>query len=371
MISGATHTLSPNLQQAQTDYRAQLEAQQAQSGQVTSEPANPVEIQPVEVPETEPTGSTSTLGEIEVASHDLQDQARQEALFNADPTRPEQGNQEMSEPVDPVSTQPADPEESPPLFVAESEQPEQTTAEKIEETSQDIRDQSRNAAVQAFEIQNAQLQVDTYVNASSDNDDDVSTQTIGPAQAYEASMKYGRQDALLNADVTRPEQGNQDISEPVDPVSTQPVDPVTSQPVEPEESPPLFVAESEQPEQTTAEKIEETSQDIRDQSRQAAVHAFEMQNAQLQVDTYVNASSNGDNDDVSTQTIDPAKAYETSMKYGRQEALLNAADTNTQTIDPADVNKAIVKYGYHKSLMSAFEKAAQGESTGSQLNVVI
>ena len=201
MISGATHTLSPNLQQAQTDYRAQLEAQQAQSGQVTSEPANPVEIQPVEVPEIEPTGSKSTLGEIEVASQDLQDQARQEALFNADPTRPEQGNQEISEPVDPVSTQPADPEESPPLYVAESEQSEQTTAEKIEETSQDIRDQSRQAAVHAFEMQNAQLQVDTYVNASSEtgNEDDVSTQTIDPVDAYEASMKTGRRQALMSA----------------------------------------------------------------------------------------------------------------------------------------------------------------------------
>ena len=226
MISGATDTLSTNLQQSQLDYRAQLEGRQQQGKLEASDPSNPVASQPSGVPKTEPTDSPSTLGEIEVAAQDLRDQSRQ---------------------------------------------------------------------------------------------------------------------AVFNADVTRPEQGNQDISEPVDPVSTQPVDPVTSQPVDPEESPPLFVAESEQPEQTTAEKIEETSQDIRDQSRQAAVHAFEMQNAQLQVDTYVNASSEtGNEDDVSTQTIDPVDAYEASMKTGRRQAL-----------------------------MSAFEKAALGETTGAQLNVVI
>jgi hypothetical protein len=66
----------------------------------------------------------------------------------------------------------------------------------------------------------------------------------------------------------------------------------------------------------------------RDSARQAAVQAQGYKQQQNVIDTYIAASSdeNGQNNSTSTN-IDPADAYQTSMHYSRNMALINAFET--------------------------------------------
>jgi hypothetical protein len=235
LISGAIHTVSPNLMQSQLDYRSHIEAQRTQGEQMAPEAIKPETPQPSDVRDPEQAGSQLTLNELEIAS-------------------------------------------------------------------QEHHDQTRKIAVLKFVIQNTQKMDDTYVNASSnsDNNDDMNTQTIDPAEAYKAS----KPDASQLSNMHHSEQKGSQLN---------------------------------------LDELEITSQEQRNKARKVGVQTFDVQNTQNMVDTHVNATSGSDNDD----------------------------DMNTQTIDPSLVYKARMKYVRRFYLLSALKKAAQGESSGSKLNVII
>ena len=84
------------------------------------------------------------------------------------------------------------------------------------------------------------------------------------------------------------------------------------------------------------------TQDRRDSARQVAAQASEIKQTQVLVDTYIKASSPADETASSASTIDPAKIYNTSLKYSRR----------------AD-------------LMSAFEDAVKPKESGNTINLLV
>jgi len=62
------------------------------------------------------------------------------------------------------------------------------------------RDSARKSAVYAFEVEHTQNMIDTYVDASqSDDEDSTSIYSPDPADVYNASLKYSRQQELISA----------------------------------------------------------------------------------------------------------------------------------------------------------------------------
>lgn len=278
MINGAVHTLSPNLTQSLHNYRSHLETRQG-----TKETQQPEPSQPPAPSPSEPDSSQPKLGEIEAVS-------------------------------------------------------------------QEHRDTARKAAVHAFEIQNAKTSVETYIRASgNDSDDDIGTSSIDPADAYSASMKISRHEGMINSLETRQLEAVKRAPDEVAPAPTEPADASEPDSAVPQPAPEVVSAEpadGSYPESLPPSKpgeIEAVSQEYRDTARQEAVHAFEIQNVKTSVNTYAEASSGDDSDEaVETSSMDPAEAYNASMKYSR-----------------------------HESLISAFENASRGENGGDQVNIVI
>jgi outer membrane biosynthesis protein TonB len=120
---------------------------------------------------------------------------------------------------------------------------------------------------------------------------------------------------------------------------------------EPSPSNPIQIPDEQPPEEQTPidyEKLEKEIQNrnevARDNARQAAVYAAELNNKQSQIDTYMDASSNSNNDTSSSDSFsyDPQKVYETSMDYSRNQELINIFETVAQNgVDQRYVNYII------------------------------
>ncbi len=100
------------------------------------------------------------------------------------------------------------------------------------------------------------------------------------------------------------------------------------------------------PEDLDAKQIEENIQTRRDNARQAAVHAEELRQTQKNIDTYINASSSGDDD-----SLGGAKS---------------AADIN-----PANVYEKTLDYQKRNDLLAAFEQATTPEGLGMKINIML
>ena len=144
MITGATHIVSADLMKSVQDFRAQLEQQRNVNTKESSELQDVGEA-------TEPTG------ELE-------------------------------------ATVPTD----------ELEAPQESAEAKIDydalnEGMQSRRDSARQAAVHVATLQHQKNMVDTYMNASSDNDSSSDSMNIDPVDVYKKSMDYSRNMALIKA----------------------------------------------------------------------------------------------------------------------------------------------------------------------------
>ena len=92
-------------------------------------------------------------------------------------------------------------EDKPPVL-DKGQLPEDLDAKQIEENIQTRRDNARQAAVQAEEQRQTQKNIDTYIKASSDNDDSNGARSaadINPAEVYEKTLNYQRRNDLLAA----------------------------------------------------------------------------------------------------------------------------------------------------------------------------
>ena len=65
----------------------------------------------------------------------------------------------------------------------------------------------------------------------------------------------------------------------------------------------------------------------RESARQAAVHVADLKHQQNMVDTYINASSDEDEQSGSSIKIEPADVYKTSMHYSQNMALIEAFES--------------------------------------------
>lgn len=92
-------------------------------------------------------------------------------------------------------------EDKPPVL-DKGQLPEDLEAKQIEENIQTRRDNARQAAVQAEELRQTQRNIDTYIKASSNDDDSngaKSAADINPAEVYEKTLDYQRRNDLLAA----------------------------------------------------------------------------------------------------------------------------------------------------------------------------
>lgn len=152
MISGSIQTLSPYLNSSRSEYRAQLDAQKANTLTDNSEttPAPP-SSQPSPVEASPQNGSPAPVSQTNEASKSIEDR----------------------------------------------------------------RDFARQNAAQAYTVKQQQLLIDTYQNAASqDNSSTTSGSYVEPYDAYKASLKYARRDDLLKAFETasRPDETGSEIN---------------------------------------------------------------------------------------------------------------------------------------------------------------
>ncbi|MBL4799912.1 MAG: hypothetical protein JKY50_21135 [Oleispira sp.] len=92
-------------------------------------------------------------------------------------------------------------EDKPPVL-DKGQLPEDLEAKQIEENIQTRLDNARQAAVQAEELRQTQRNIDTYIKASSNDDDSngaKSAADINPAEVYEKTLDYQRRNDLLAA----------------------------------------------------------------------------------------------------------------------------------------------------------------------------
>lgn len=154
MITGATHALSPDLMASGQNFKTQIEEQRNMYAKPQAQA---------------PEGTAPAQG-----------------------TAPTEGTAPLE------GTAPAEPIEAP-------QEAEETTIDydAIEADMNSRRDSARQNAVLATGITHQQDMVDTYINASSDGDDDEQndyvTMEIDPADAYQTSMDYSRNMALIEA----------------------------------------------------------------------------------------------------------------------------------------------------------------------------